>query len=179
MSENTGIIIVDSKKEIRAAVKSLLLYAGFNEFAKNVLPAFPSSMAQIPCVSVLGTNFSETGMGLGDMADTLFDDEEDEITEPEGTGYDETFDVRVWTLNADERDQVGKMLRGGTTIIRNALTEKGLSNIKFSGGNDSFDYQNYGAPIHWYISVISMFNPVICGADAVEKITRIDVGEGV
>jgi hypothetical protein len=166
---------VDVKTELVNLLKEELRRKGFPDV--KVLRSDPATPAEVPCIGVNRSNDDETSQSIGDFHGTNYNKTTNEYVTYQGTFFQESVEVRVWHLNADERDTLYLAVKGILFASRLPLVEKGLLNVALRGGRDEQDTTMEKAPFPIYWSSISMeyMNPLnVEITEAVEIITDVN-----
>jgi hypothetical protein len=165
---------IDMKDELVNALKAGLLAFSFG--AVKVLKSDPQSPAEIPCIGINRIDDNENERTLGDFSDADYDKDTKTYTTEYGTFFAEAVEVRVWHVNADERDKVYRTVKAILFAARIDLVQKGVLNISLRSGKDEQDTTMTQAPmaLYWASITMSYLNPLdVHITEAVEPITAI------
>lgn len=169
---------VDTKNELVTSIQQELPKFGFQNV--KVLKSDPAAPSEIPCIGINRLDDSETSQSIADMAGDHFDSDSKTYYRTYGTYYQESYEIRIWHTNADERDRLYRHLKAILLATRLSLIEKGLRSISTRTGRDEQDTtgQNAPFPIYWSTLTISALNPLdVTFEEIAEPISAIPVNE--
>lgn len=165
---------VDMKTEIVNGLKNELPKFGFNRV--KILKADPLTDAEIPCIGVNRISDDENNQSIADGQGTFYDKSSKEWKEFYGTFFQESMEIRVWHLNADERDRLYIHTKAILFALRKELVKKGVINITLRSGRDEQDttLQQASVPLYWATITMSYLNPLdVAFIETVEPISFV------
>lgn len=120
----------------------------------KVFTADPRFKREMPCVAVNRIYDSEDKMG--------FDNFYNQELTPDGSGtvenksglFTQNCEVRIWTENADERDDMFNELKEILLLAKDDLGKFGFGEMMIKGGRDENDFRTY-SPLFIYWAVIN------------------------
>lgn len=162
---------VDVKDEIFKALRDTLPKKGLPKV--KVIKADPALPSELPCIGINRASDDESEQTIADDHGTHYDPTTQVYTVYKGTFFQEAIEVRVWHTNADERDEVYRMVRTILFAHRTELVKKGLLNISLRGGRDEQDTSMQFAPkpIYWGVITMTYLNPL--NVDILETVEKI------
>ncbi len=126
----------------------------------RVLKSDPREASEIPCIGINRAGDDEQNQVLGDDFGVVFDEALDQHVSYKGTFFNETMEIRVWHSNADERDKLYIKMKAVLLDLRDTLVDKGLRNIKLSGGRDEQENNFPPHPLYWAAINMNYLNPL-------------------
>lgn len=169
---------VDTKNELVTRLQQELPKFGFQ--GVKVLKSDPAAPSEIPCIGINRLDDSETSASISDVAGDYFDADTKTYYKTFGTYYQESYELRIWHTNADERDRLYRHMKAILLAIRLPLVELGLRNITVRTGRDEQDTSGQSAsfPIYWATMTLNALNPLdVTFEETAEPITAIPVNE--
>jgi hypothetical protein len=152
---------VDVKEESAVIFKDQLPKGGFVDV--KVLKSDPFQKAELPCLAITREGDNEECNVIGDQIQApSYNSTTMEYTVVKGTFFQEHMEYRIWHTNADERDRLYNYVKAVLLYMRERLTEKGILNIVFEGGQDEQDNTMTFAsiPIYWGTITMTYLNPL-------------------
>lgn len=118
----------------------------------SVVTADPRYKEDFPCVAVNRIYDSEDKQGFANFYDEEV--ENDGTVEVKSALFTQTCELRIWTENADVRDNMFIELKRMLVKIKDALAEKGFGEMIIKAGRDENDFKTY-SPLFIYWGVIN------------------------
>ncbi len=126
----------------------------------RILKSDPREVTEIPCIGINRAGDDEQSQVLGDELGIVFDESLGFHVSYKGTFFSETMEIRVWHSNADERDALYILTKAVLINLRDFLIEKGLRNLKLSGGRDEQENNFPPHPLYWAAINLNYLNPL-------------------
>jgi hypothetical protein len=130
----------------------------------TVLSSDPRVHAEIPCLAINRTNDSEDNQGFNNFYEEKFntvdaDNVSDDILY---SGLmTETCEIRMWTENAQMRDDYYFTIKEIALLAKQELILKGLGNMRITGGRDEQDFKTFEPYfIYWATINFVALNPL-------------------
>ncbi len=152
-----------------------------SEFKKRsrqvqVFTADPRTKRDIPCVAVNRIYSSEDDQSFANFYDQEVSPTGN--TEVFSGLFSETCELRIWTENADQRDEMVVELKEILILIKEKLAQRGFGRLVVRGGRDENDFRTY-APlmIYWGVFNMAALSPIDAKDDedtTATPITAID-----
>lgn len=151
---------VDVKTELVNLLKEELPKKGYPQV--RVMRSDPANPSEVPCVGINRVTDDESSQTIADEHGVRYDPVTKQYVTLQGTFFQEAVEVRIWHINADERDALYQAVKAILFAYRVLLVEKGLLNVALRGGRDEQDSTMQHAPMPIYWSTISMdyLNPL-------------------
>jgi hypothetical protein len=140
-----------------------IVRAGFKARLKdvNVFTSDPRVKEDFPCVGVNRVYDSEDDGSLANFYDQELTPDEKATFERFSGLFTQTCELRIWTENADVRDELYVLLKEILLLAKKELGVLGFGKMVMKGGRDENDFRTY-APltIYWGVYNFSALAPM-------------------
>jgi len=151
---------LDLKKElVRIFARELIA----RKIQIKVITADPRTHGELPCLAINRVNDDEGQIGFNN----IYEQEFNEATEEESPAYlalmTETIELRLWTENANQRDDIYFIMKEIAILAKQELIKKGqgLGNMRITGGRDEQDFKTFEPYfIYWSVLNFIALNPL-------------------
>jgi hypothetical protein len=124
-----------------------------------VFTSDPKTKEDIPCVAVNRIYDSEDDQMMDNMGEVI--SEPDGATEIHYAEFTQSCELRIWTENADLRDQMFVELKRILIRAKKSLGEKGFGKMVVKSGRDENDFRTYSPlMINWGVLQFSALSPL-------------------
>lgn len=113
-----------------------------NSYQVKVLLADPRDATDLPCISIIRANESESNHSIGEYFDTDNDDP-DHIKNEYGTMFANEYNVEVWTNNADVREILYRCVKEILFMNRLEFAKKDIFEQRLSGSDQQGNISEY------------------------------------
>lgn len=142
---------VNVKDELVKLLKDELIRLNLSNI--RVLKSDPKDAVEIPCIGINRISDDETNQVLNDSAG--FFEDYDEV---KGVYFNESYELRIWHSNAEERDKLYILLKAILIKIRKKLVEKGIGHAIIKGGRDEQENNFPPHPLYWATLTLTVLN---------------------
>lgn len=149
----------------------------------RIFTADPRTKEDMPCVAVNRIYDSEDEQVLGNIYDERVSDDGLGTVELKTGLFTQTCELRIWTENADTRDEMFVEMKEILILAKDELAKKGFGRLGIRGGRDENDFRTY-APIMLYwgvfnFSALSPFDAEGPQNNAAPPITAVDTSHAL
>lgn len=145
----------------------------------QVITKDPLTQVELPCIAVNQIVGTEGQMGFNNYLVEEYNAALGQDTTRYAGLITETFEVRLWTENANERDFVGRTMLEIALLAKQQLIMMGLGNMSISGMRDEQDYKTFEPyAIHWKVlnfTCLNQYNVTPLVPVSVKPITGVTV----
>ena len=138
---------VNMKEAIQDALKqgyASYLALGVLDVKIKVTKADPEGAAELPAVALNRVADQEVNQVLGDLFGYQRDQDIDSHIKKFGTDFRETIEIKIWTVNSDQRDILYALTKAILFDYRHYMALKyGLVNQSIVGGRDEANHVQY------------------------------------
>jgi hypothetical protein len=126
----------------------------------TVRTADPRDKMDMPCVAVNRTYDSEDKQGLANFYDNEIDPTTQGNVEIKSGLFTQNVELRIWTEDADLRDDMFNELKEILLLAKDTLAVQGFGEMRIYGGRDENDFRTY-APlfIYWGVFQFTALSP--------------------
>jgi len=121
----------------------------------KVMTADPKTEMELPCIGVNRSYDSEDDESFANFFENEIDPATMGNVVVSSALFTATCELRVWSLNADERDSMYEDLKEILVLIKPQLAALGFGSIKIKGGRDENDFRTY-SPLMMYWGAINV-----------------------
>jgi len=120
----------------------------------KVFTADPRVKEDLPCIAVNRIYDSEDNPTLANFYDQELTPAGDGTVENFSGLFTQTCELRIWTENADTRDEMYVELKEILLLAKQTLAARGFGNLILKGGRDENDFRTY-SPLMLYWGVFN------------------------
>lgn len=127
----------------------------------NVMTSDPRTELELPCVAVNRIYDSEDQQGFANVYDEVTDPSTEGNVENLSGLFTQNVELRIWTENADQRDDMFDELKEILISLKSVLAEKGFGTMRVFGGRDENDFRTYSPLfIYWGVLQFTALSPL-------------------
>ncbi len=149
----------------------------------KVFTSDPRVKEDIPCVAVNRIYDSEDEQSLGNVYDERISDDGLGTVECKSGLFTQTCELRIWTENAEVRDDMFVELKEILILAKDTLAAKGFGRLSIRGGRDENDFRTYSPlMLYWGVFNFSALSPFDAEApqdNSAPPITAVDTSKAI
>lgn len=127
----------------------------------TVRTADPRLEIDLPCVAVNRIYDSEDQQGFANVYDEEIDPQTQGNIEIKSGLFTQNVELRIWTQDADQRDDMFDELKEILILKKDDLAKMGFGSMRIFGGRDENDFRTYSPLfIYWGVLQFTALSPL-------------------